>query len=62
MILKASEEDISEKLLTVQTSVFSSSETDCRVSSAPEYLLGAHPLNKMVPKDLYNFFIKKNLK
>lgn len=49
MILKASEGDISGKLVTVQTSVFSSSKTDSPVSSTPEYLPGACPLNKMMP-------------
>lgn len=54
MILKASEKDISGKLVTVQTSLFSSSETDSSVS----YLLGAHPLNKIMPN---YFLIKKKL-
>lgn len=48
MILKASEEDISGNLVTVQTSVFSGSETDSSVSFAPEYLLSVCPLNKIV--------------
>lgn len=57
MILKASQEDISGKLVTVQTLVFSSSETDGSVSSAPEYLLDACPLNTMMPN---YFLILKN--
>lgn len=59
MILKASEEDISGKLVTVQTSVFFSSETSSSDNSAPEYLLGARPLNKIVPN---YYLIKKKLK
>lgn len=42
MIPKASEEDISEKIVA---SVFTSKIGNC-VSSAPKYLLGAYALNK----------------
>jgi len=53
MILKAPEEDISKKMVTVQSSVFSTSETESYVSSAPKCLLGAYVLNKKMPKDVH---------
>lgn len=53
MIPKASEEDISVKMVTVQTSVFSTSETERCASSAPKCLLDAYTLNKKMPEDLY---------
>lgn len=62
MIPKASEEDISEKMVTVQTSVSSTSKTESCVSSAPKCLWGAHVLNKKMPKDLNNLINLKFLK